>query len=245
MSRSPVAVLKKGLWAWSSSSRAAGTFHKLSKGEHSLPGSGSTAAPPCPPVQSWSAHHRSTSVAQPEAKFWGGARPKYLVSSGFIWQDAAGAIPVWEHWGSFYPCLWTCPWATPPSQNDQEHEDPLPKLLSPLCHSPLGPQRSSIQAEAPTLTPRQSLRLHPGWDVYLLTFSFNILGPASSEFISFTGAYFGLWVSVLWAFERVPDHEHVVPALMLNTTLQHSRSKVLGSLLCLFCLRNPGTKLLT
>lgn len=155
------------------------------------------------------------------------------------------AIPVWEYCGSFYPCLWTCPWATPPSQNDQEHEDPLPKLLSPLCHSPLGPQRSSIQAEAPTLTPRQSLRLHPGWDVYFLTFSFNILGSASNEFISFTGAYFGPWVSVLWAFQRVPGHEHVVPALMLNTTLQHSRSKILGSLLCLFRLRNPGTKLLT
>lgn len=78
------------------------------------------------------------------------------------------------------------------------------------------------------LTPRLSLRLHPGWDVYLLTFSFNILGSASSEFISFTGAYFGPWVSVLWAFERVPGHEHVVPALMLNTTLQAQQIKSPG-----------------
>lgn len=99
-----------------------------------------------------------------------------------------------ESTACFYPYLGMCHWTAPPAQHDQEHEDPLLRLLSPSCHPPLRPQRAE---ELGTSRDNEgwhhdslSLGLQPGWDVYLLTFSFNVLGPSRSEFISFTGAYF-------------------------------------------------------
>lgn len=62
-----------------------------------------------------------------------------MVSSGFIWQDAQGQS---LHCASSCPCLLLWRWAGNPSRNDQEHEDPLPSLLSPFCHPPSGPQKA-------------------------------------------------------------------------------------------------------
>lgn len=172
------------------SSRAAGAFPTLTRGECSLAGSSSRAAAPRPPVQSWAAHHSSPSAAQPGAKPEeepGQNRWCLLVSFGKVLQGQ----PL--HRDSSCPRLLLRRWAGNPPHNDGEHGDPLPSLLSPPCHPPSGPQKAeesgtSRDTSAGTVT----APLHPGWDGYLLPFFFNTLGRARGEFISFTGASFGL-----------------------------------------------------